>query len=133
MEVGTNTARICPVDKPESGPILVSLDRLRHCPEELGDEFWPPSRAPKKTRRPHANETRRQLSDDPEEVEGTGEFTMEESGRQTEGDPNEEQTPDFEAERRPEVIGQDSTDSDGHEEGGCQRRTPGSSCRGQTG
>ena len=58
VEVGTNTARICPVDKPESEPILVSLDRLRRCPEEVRDEFWPPSRAPKKTRRHHVNETR---------------------------------------------------------------------------
>ena len=49
QEVGTNTDRICPVDIPQSEPILVSLDRLRRCPEEVGDEFWPPGRTPKKT------------------------------------------------------------------------------------
>ena len=50
LEVGTNTARICPVDKPESEPILVSLGRLRHCPDEIGNEFWPPSKVRKATR-----------------------------------------------------------------------------------
>lgn len=30
----SNTARICPVDKPESEPILVALDWLCCCPEE---------------------------------------------------------------------------------------------------
>lgn len=114
VEVGTNTARICPVDKPEGEPVLVSLDRLRRCPEEVGDKFWPPSGAPKRTRRPHASETKRQLSDDPEAVEGTGEWTTEEPGTQTEGDPNWERNPDLEAKRRPDIV---VTDPDGHEEG----------------
>ena len=43
VEVGANTAKVCPVDKPESEPILVSLDRLHQCPDEVGDEFWPPN------------------------------------------------------------------------------------------
>ena len=38
--MGTNTAQICPVDTPESEPILVSLERLHCCPEEVGDELW---------------------------------------------------------------------------------------------
>ena len=42
IEVGPNTAKICPVDKPGSEPILVSLSRLRRCPEEVKDQFWPP-------------------------------------------------------------------------------------------
>ena len=50
LEVGTNTARICPVDRHESEPILVSLGRLRHCPDEIGNEFWPPSKVRKATR-----------------------------------------------------------------------------------
>ena len=37
------------MDRPQSEPILVYLDRLRHCPGEVGDEFWPPSKTPKKT------------------------------------------------------------------------------------
>ena len=41
-EIGTNTARIRPVDQPESEPLLVALDRLRRCPDEVGDKFWPP-------------------------------------------------------------------------------------------
>ena len=64
VEVGTNTARICPVDKPESEPILVSLDRLRRCPEEVGDKFWPPN---KKTRQSRQARSTLQLSGDTEE------------------------------------------------------------------
>ena len=43
VEVDTNTAKIRPVDKPQDEPILVALDRLRRCPDEIGEEFWPPS------------------------------------------------------------------------------------------
>ena len=42
LEMGTNTAKICRVDRPEEEPLLVSLDRLRRCPEEIGEGFWPP-------------------------------------------------------------------------------------------
>ena len=44
VEVGPNTAKIRRVDRPEEEPILVSLDRLRKCPAEIGEEFWPPGR-----------------------------------------------------------------------------------------
>ena len=47
VELTTNDAKICPVDKPSEEPIFVALDRLRRCPEEIGDEFWP-TRAKKK-------------------------------------------------------------------------------------
>jgi hypothetical protein len=40
VEVDVNTAKIRPVDRPGSEPILVSLGRLRRCPEEIGDTFW---------------------------------------------------------------------------------------------
>ena len=43
-EMGTNTASIVRVDRPEEEPMLVSVDRLRRCPRELGDEFWPPDK-----------------------------------------------------------------------------------------
>lgn len=44
LEVGTNTASIVHIDWPNDEPILVALDRLRRCPTELGDEFWPDKR-----------------------------------------------------------------------------------------
>ena len=58
LEVGTNTAQICPVDTPNSDPILVSLDRLRRCPEEIGDEFWPPRKTHKTTRQACGSQAR---------------------------------------------------------------------------
>ena len=66
VEVGTNTARIRPVDKPEDDAILVSLDRLRRCPDEVADEFWPSRSTRKKTRKPCAGRAgpTQQLSDD---------------------------------------------------------------------
>ena len=42
--MGTNTARIHPVDQPESGPWPVTLDGLQRCPNELCDKFWLPSK-----------------------------------------------------------------------------------------
>ena len=44
MEMGQNTAKIRPVDRPEEESTLVAIDRLRRCPPELADEFWPPRR-----------------------------------------------------------------------------------------
>ena len=44
VEVDTNTARIRRVDKPEEDTIRVSLDRLRRCPVEAPDQFWPPDK-----------------------------------------------------------------------------------------
>ena len=52
VEVDVNTAKIRPVDQPENEPILVSLDRLRRCPDEIGDEFWPPRKSRSSYRRP---------------------------------------------------------------------------------
>jgi len=48
--VGANTAKIRRVDRPEAEPILVAIDRLRRCPEELGNDFWPPDRTKRKTK-----------------------------------------------------------------------------------
>ena len=42
LELTANDAKIRPVDKPQAEPIFVALDRLRRCPEEIGDDFWPP-------------------------------------------------------------------------------------------
>ena len=49
--MGTNTASIVRVDRPEEEPMLVSVDRLRRCPGELGDEFWPPDKGGRRQRK----------------------------------------------------------------------------------
>ena len=51
VSVTTNDAKIRRVDSPKSDPILVALDRLRRCPDEVGDKFWPGRR--KKRGRPN--------------------------------------------------------------------------------
>lgn len=40
-ELTTNDAYIRRVDRPSEEPILVSLERLRRCPDEIPDCFWP--------------------------------------------------------------------------------------------
>ena len=44
VQLDTNTAHIRRVDCPQEDAILVVLDRLRRCPLEIGDEFWPPDK-----------------------------------------------------------------------------------------
>ena len=34
---------VWPVDKPQSEPIRVAYDRIRRCPDEIPNEFWPTS------------------------------------------------------------------------------------------
>ena len=53
VEITTNDAEICPIDKPNKEPIFVALDRLRHCPEEIEDEFWP-TQAKRKAHSPNS-------------------------------------------------------------------------------
>ena len=43
-----NNASIRRVDRPQDEPILVALQRLRRCPDEVPDECWPPDKARKK-------------------------------------------------------------------------------------
>ena len=45
VELSTNTARIRRVDRPQEEPFLVALQRLRHCPVEIAEEFWPPDKS----------------------------------------------------------------------------------------
>ena len=45
VELDVNDAKIRRVDRPQDETILVALDRLRRCPDEVQDEFWPPSKA----------------------------------------------------------------------------------------
>ena len=47
----TNDAHIRRVDRPAEEPILVLLERLRRCPEEIPDRFWPDG-PPRKWGRP---------------------------------------------------------------------------------
>ena len=56
VELTPNDAKIRPIDKPSEEPIFVALDRLRRCPEEVPDEFWP-TRAGKKTSPPKTEST----------------------------------------------------------------------------
>ena len=44
VQIDSNTAMIRRVDKPGEEPILVALERLRRCPEEVGDDCWPPDK-----------------------------------------------------------------------------------------
>ena len=44
VQLDTNTVHIRRVDCPQEDAILVALDRLRRCPLEIGDEFWPPDK-----------------------------------------------------------------------------------------
>ena len=47
ITMDTNTASICRVDRPEDSPVLVALDHLRRCPDEVADTFWPPGKKAK--------------------------------------------------------------------------------------
>ena len=67
LEVSSNTARICPVDQPGSEPLLVALSRLRLCPEEIADEFWPRQSQLRKSRAKRTLPTTGQ----PERLQGT--------------------------------------------------------------
>ena len=44
-----NGVEVCPVDKPQSPSIRVALNRVRHCPVQLPNEFWPRSKGNKPT------------------------------------------------------------------------------------
>ena len=50
-ELPANDAKVCPVNRPKADPIFVSLDRVRHCPEEIpSEESWPHRSNQQKTR-----------------------------------------------------------------------------------
>ena len=44
ITMDTNTASIRRVDRPEDSPVLVALNCLRRCLDEVGDTFWPPDK-----------------------------------------------------------------------------------------
>ena len=73
VEINPSNASIRRVDKPQEEPILVALSRLRRCPDEIPDEFWPadatkPKRGRPRKRPPAPMDTTSEdeLSDDPE-------------------------------------------------------------------
>ena len=51
IDLDTNTARIRRVDRPEEDAILVAVDRLRRCPSEVPDVFWPPDKRKKTSKK----------------------------------------------------------------------------------
>ena len=63
IKLTTNNAHIRRVDKPEDESLLVAIDRLRRCPDEVADTFWPPDQSVKKQKRAAAtrNQKTRQL------------------------------------------------------------------------
>ena len=48
-DMQANDAYIRRVDRPQEEPILVALQRLRRCSDEIPDEFWPPAKSKKST------------------------------------------------------------------------------------
>ena len=44
IKLTSNNAHIRRVDRPEDDLLLVALDRLKRCPDEVCDTFWPPDR-----------------------------------------------------------------------------------------
>ena len=71
LEVGPNTAKITPVNRPEEEPLLVSLARLRRCPQEVAeDQFWP-TRGAKRQRRSKRAAARKNKPADPTDMEST--------------------------------------------------------------
>jgi len=42
IKLTSNNAYIRRVDKPEAELLLVAMDYLRRCPNEISDTFWPP-------------------------------------------------------------------------------------------
>jgi hypothetical protein len=41
VNVKENGLEVHPVDRPQDEPIRVSLNRVRRCPDEVGEEFYP--------------------------------------------------------------------------------------------
>ena len=48
IKLTPNSAHIKRTDKPEGELLLVAIDRLRRCPNEVAEVFWPPDRSTQK-------------------------------------------------------------------------------------
>ena len=51
VKLGENSVKVRRVDKPGDEPILVAQERLRRCPDEIGDGCWPPIKTKKDKRK----------------------------------------------------------------------------------
>ena len=60
IELLPSNAYIRRVDRSQDDPIFVALQRLRRCPDEIPDEFWPPD----KSRKRKARRSLRRTNDD---------------------------------------------------------------------
>ena len=40
-ETVENGVMVTPINHPQETPIRVAMDRVRHCPKEIPDIFWP--------------------------------------------------------------------------------------------
>ena len=67
--VDVNNAYIRRVDRPQDEPILVALQRLRRCPDEVDDEFWPPDGRSTK-QRSKSSKVNEQAAEPDEQVTG---------------------------------------------------------------
>ena len=62
---------VTPIDRPQETPIRVAMDRVRHCPKEIPDIFWPEHKKRGKQAKPA--ETRQStVADATPESESTG-------------------------------------------------------------
>ena len=71
VDIEPNNASIRRVDRPQDEPILVALQRLRRCPEEVPDEYWPPDK-PRKGRPRNREKQRDDQANEPSEKEPAG-------------------------------------------------------------
>ena len=76
VEITSNDARVRRVDRPQDEPILVALDRLRRCPEEIPDEFWPKDKKSKsKPKKMERSDDLNSLSRTPQDVHVPSDMT----------------------------------------------------------
>jgi len=68
MTVTASNAHVRRVDQPQGETIFVALERLRRCPKEVADEFWP-AKKPRKRGRPKKNLSTSSSGDDTSSTE----------------------------------------------------------------
>ena len=65
LEVRSNCVLVRPVDAPDEEPILVNMDRITRCSEELPDESWRGPRKKKRRQRKKTAQEPKQLESEP--------------------------------------------------------------------
>lgn len=76
-ELSSTNAYIRRVDRPQDDPVFVSLQRLRRCPDEIPDEFWPPDKSRKRKKAPKNLKQRSEESASEPQVPLTDLFELE--------------------------------------------------------